>query len=180
MEENILKKYRKFLSVIFMTLILILQFGGTAVNAAELDEDDSISINNIDINGYEYVHSSRTLSTKIDWQHYHSNPKSTTDTVSRSVSRTVNTTANVSVNSTFNAMTAKVGYQAEVGLGVSTTRTTTVTWTIPARSTYVLRYGSRVAAARGTENYWGNGRLLSSKSVNGNWTYMAYSDSIKQ
>lgn len=148
-----MKKYIKFLSVVFTAVILFLQFDGTAVNAVELDDDDPISINNIDMNGYEYVHSTRTLSTKIDWQHYHSNPKSTTDTVSHAVSRAVHTTANVTVNSTFDAMAAKVGLEAEVGRGVSTTRTTTVTWTIPGNSSFILKYGSKVVAARGTENY---------------------------
>jgi len=140
----------------------------------------TVSSQAIDFTGYEYIHSTDSKGLTIDWKHTHVNNKSATDTVSYSVSREAYASANVSVAETFNAMVSEVGVSAEVGWGSRITKTTTISWTIPARSTYTLRYGSRWAKALGTEKYWYRGNVVSSKSVNGQWTYEGYSDSIKQ
>lgn len=99
--------------------------------------------------------------------------------MSYSVSRQAYANANVSVSSTFNAMVEQVGVSAEVSWGTSVTKTTTISWTIPAYSTYTLRYGSRWVKAYGKENYYSRGTLVNSKSVSGQWTYEGYSDSIR-
>lgn len=141
----------------------------------------TVSPNYIDFTGYEYVHSTGSTNHKeVSWQHLHTNPLGVTASVSYAVSRTKYSNANVSVESSFNVMVTKVGVSAEVGWGKSSTETTTVTWYLPANSTYLLRYGNMYAQASGTENYWSRGNLISSKSVSGKWTYMGWSDSIKQ
>jgi hypothetical protein len=167
------RKISKVVGTGFLTGLIALSM----VNGASAEE---IGVKAIDFTGYEYIHSTDSKGLTIYWQHTHKNNKSTTDTVSYTVSRQAYANANVSSSGTFNAMVGAVGVSAEVGLGTSVTKSTTVTWTIPAYSTYTLRYGSRYAKASGTEKYWYRGNVVSSKSVSGQWTYEGYSDSIKQ
>ncbi|TCS78625.1 hypothetical protein [Tepidibacillus fermentans] len=167
------KKIIKFISTGILTGLIGLHTANGA--SAEVIRPKSI-----DFSGYEYIHSTDSRGLTIYWQHTHVNNKPTTDTVSYSVSRQAYSSANVSVSSTFNAMVEQVGVSTEVSLGASVTKITTISWTIPAYSTYTLRYGSRWAKASGVERYWYRGNIVSSKYVSGQWTYEGYSDSIKQ
>lgn len=150
---------------------------GNSVSAAET----AITPAAVDMNGYEYVHSSGTKNNKtIDWTHIHTNPSGVTATVTRSVERSLYSTATVSAESSFKMMEQKVGVTAELSLGGSSTRTTSVSWNLPANSTYQLRFGSYYGTASGKENYWVNGKIKSTKSVTGKWTHGSFSDSVKQ
>ncbi|MDY0393989.1 hypothetical protein ACFSMW_16050 [Virgibacillus halophilus] len=133
-----------------------------------------------DMTGYEYVHKSTSKSKKTEFIHDASNPSSTTDSVSYSVSVTQSSSANVTASATFKTMVAKAGVSTQVGLGTSKTKKVTMTWSIPKKSKYRLRAGSQWVKESGTEKYWKAGKLVSSKTVAGNWTFASWSDKVKQ
>ena len=173
-----MKKYFKK-ALLSVTLISTLGLSSNVI-AAEKELSNEVQPAAIDLNGYEYIHSTAKTGVRISWEHEHMNPNNVTAAVTRSVSRELNASATVSATSSFKIMQQKVGFTAEVSLGTSKTTTTSITWNVPANSTYLLRFGSRYAQATGKENYWSNGSLIRTKSVSGNWTYRSYSDSIKQ
>ncbi|MDM5352380.1 hypothetical protein QUF65_16165 [Lysinibacillus sphaericus] len=133
-----------------------------------------------DMTGYEYIHSSSSRNNQLEFQHLAKNPSSATDSVSYSVAVTQSSSANVATSATFKSMVAEVGVSTQVELGTSTTKTLSITWSIPANSNYLLRAGSSWVQASGTEKRWSAGKVISSKTVTGKWTYTSWSDKIKQ
>jgi len=133
-----------------------------------------------DMSGYEYVHSSSSRNNQLEFQHLAKNPSSTTDSVSYSVAVTQSSSANVATSATFKSMVAEVGVSTQVQLGTSTTKTLSITWSIPANSNYLLRAGSSWVQASGTEKLWSAGKVIRSKTVTGKWTYTSWSDKVKQ
>jgi hypothetical protein len=67
-------------------------------------------------------------------------------------------------------MVAQASASFEVGVGASATWSSSLAFSIPY-GTYECQYGSKWVYTYGTENYWSLGKLKSSKSVNGKWTY---------
>lgn len=129
--------------------------------------------------GYEYVPSRKSFGQVVNWRHEASNWASgTTDTISRSVSRTVSTTLTSKQSATINGMVAQATVAFEVSVGASQTWSTTASFSIPYGS-YECQYGSKYVYAYGTENYWSMGKLQSSKAVNGDWSYMSFSNKVK-
>jgi len=171
---------------------LILVNGNFNAEAEEISEDyqefDVATMDNIlgvspyanDISGYEYIHSTTSKSKKTEFSHVHKNTGSGTDSVSYSVQISRATSANVSSSITFKGMVAEAGVATQVGLGTSTTKATTITWSIPGKKTYKLRAGSNWVKESGTEKLWSSGKVISSKSVSGNWTYGSWSDKVAQ
>lgn len=159
-----------------LSLGLVLMTGGVFASFGTVSAAEEGPQFYIPYDGYDYVKSSESTYLDITWSHYHSNPGSTTDTVTHSVSRTKETNATVSTSASFNTMVAEVGIGTEVGWGSSKNVTTSVTYTIPARTNYTLRYGSRAVKTSGYENRYSDGRKVASKYVTGNWTYQGYSD----
>lgn len=133
-----------------------------------------------DMSGYEYIHSSSSRNNQLEFQHLAKNPSSATDSVSYSVAVTQSSSANVATSATFKSMVAEVGVSTQVELGTSTTKTLSITWSIPAKSNYLLRAGSSWVQASGTEKLWSAGKVISSKTVTGKWTYTSWSDKVKQ
>lgn len=162
-----------------MLLFGTASFGFTSSAFANGDVNDASPMAN-DMTGYEYIHSSTSKNKKTEFIHEATNPSNVTDTVSYSVAVTQSTSVNVTANATFNSMVAKVGVSTQVGLGTSRTKTITMTWTIPKKSKYLLRAGSQWIKASGTERRWNNGKIVSKKSVTGNWTYASWSDKVKK
>lgn len=158
--------------------------GASAAEAEDYTEYDVarpiISPYASDMSGYEYIHSTTSKNKKVEFTHTHSNSSSSTDTVSYSVGVTQSTTANVSTNATFKTMVGEAGVSYQVALGTTNTKTLTITWSVPAKTTYQLRAGSNWVKETGTEKLWSAGKVVSSKSVSGNWTYSSWSDKVKQ
>lgn len=176
---------KKLISTI---LIAIIMLSGTVnvfaeksnyreYNVASLPTN-SVEPRNVDMNGYEYVHSYHSVNQKQEFTHIHKNPKPTTDTVTHSVTVTESTTGNLSVNALIDKVIAKVGIGVQVGYGTTKSKTTSITWELPPNSTYMLRAGSNWVKAEGTENYWSNGKIVRSKNVSVNWTKSSWSDSV--
>ncbi|MGX9135856.1 hypothetical protein ACWV26_16060 [Rummeliibacillus sp. JY-2-4R] len=177
---------KKILLATAMVSLLSLNagIGASAAESKDYTEYDvarpMISPMVIDLSGYEYVHSSTSKNKKVEFTHTHNNSSSSTDTVSYSVGVTQSTTANVTSSASFKTMVAEAGVSTQVGLGTTNTKTLTITWSIPAKTTYQLRAGSNWVKETGTEKLWSAGKVVSSKSVSGNWTYSSWSDKIKQ
>jgi len=130
--------------------------------------------------GYEYQMGSKSTAKKVYWQHYHTNSSGITDTVSFTASRTKSSSASVSSSASFSSMVTEVGISNEVSWGTSTSVSTTVSYQVPAYSTYLLRYGSMMVNTSGYELYYSRGILQSKKYVTGNWSYAGFSDKIQQ
>ena len=152
----------------------------TEYDNAPLETLPSIAPYASDMSGYEYVHSSSSRNNQLEFQHLAKNPSSVTDSVSYSVAVTQSSSANVATSATFKSMVAEVGVSTQVELGTSTTKTLSITWSIPANSNYLLRAGSSWVQASGTEKLWSAGKVISSKTVTGKWTYTSWSDKVKQ
>lgn len=127
--------------------------------------------------GYTYVHGGHTVGLKrVGWQHMASNTVGDlADSVTYTVSRTKSTSFTGSATASFDVMCVKAGVSAEISIGSSTTTTWSATFSIPPHTTNIIcEAGSLAASAYGTEYYVQDERLLSTRSVNGDWTYMSY------
>lgn len=156
------------------------EYKATESQSKPTNKNSDFSLNAIDLNGYEYIHSYATRDNKLEFSHLHENTGTSEDSVNYTVSVTQSASATVSASASFDIMIAKAGFSAEVQLGVSRTKSLSVTWTIPPKSKYLLRAGSSWIKASGTENRWYNGKIVSTKSVTGDWTYTSWSDKVKQ
>lgn len=128
----------------------------------------------------EYGYSGKTISTKETWSHIHNNNAAGTDTVSHSVSRTRETTfkAGAQYQGGLNLgplVQAQAGVNFEVSVGVKSTVTTQVTFTIPQYTKMKLSYGNRTAETRGYYRKYSNGKLIVNRYTNVFWTYGSYS-----
>lgn len=171
-----MKSKRNFRTVISITLILMIMFVSTTVSLADTNQPKAIIKE-----GYFYYPSSKTTGiVNITWSHLHKNSSSTTDSVTYTTTRTQSSSANVSTNGVFKAMVAEVGVGYEVSWGTSRSVSTSITYGIPAYSTYLLRAGSLKSKAYGTEKLYERGVLKHTRSVSGEWTYRGYSDKIRK
>lgn len=175
-----MKKFLNIKKIIMIFLVLgILFFGAASISASSLKDRDA-QIQYIPYDGYAYNIATKNTYTDISWKHYHSNPGSTTDTVTHTVSRTKSSSANVSASTSFNVMVTKVGIGTEIGWGKSNLVETSVTYTIPAKTNYELQYGSRAVKTTGYEVKYSRGRVIEKNFVKGNWTYSGFSTKVKK
>ncbi|MCP8616356.1 hypothetical protein [Salirhabdus salicampi] len=126
--------------------------------------------------GYTYSHLDDYAYKEVEFQHEHTNNSPTTDSVTYSVSVTESADASTTVSVSLDGMVASAGVDTQVGWGVTTSETLSITWSVPAYSTYRLRAGSEWVKASGTETYTDSRCYTSSKSVDGNWTFQSWSD----
>lgn len=152
--------------------------GATGLSFAS--ENESINPIYIPKEGWVYTNNAKSSSVKIDWTHTHSNPSSTTDYVTKTVSRTKSSTGTFGAESNFKVLQQQVGFNAEVALGKSSSVSTSIQYSIPAYTTYQLRYGSKVMKASGTEKYYENGTVTKSRTSSATYTYESYSDKVKK
>lgn len=131
--------------------------------------------------GRTYAPTSTSTNNKnITWRHTHKNTSSSADSVTRTVSRTKYFNGSVEVRADADAMVAKVGYSAEVSYGTSATASTSVTYSIPAKTTYECQYGSIYVKTSGLSTQWAQGKKIRTYGVNGNWTRQGYSTKVKK
>jgi hypothetical protein len=76
-------------------------------------------------------------------------------------------------------MVAEAGVSTMVGLGVSTTKTITCTFTIPKKSTYKLSAGTKIVKESGVEKRYVSGNLIKTKAVSAKWVYSTWSKKEK-
>jgi hypothetical protein len=124
-----------------------------------------------------YTKSSETKSYVKTFQHTHTNTSSGTDSVTYSVAISQYSEGTVSTQVEFNAIVAKATVGAQVSYGVSTTKTLSITWSIPPYTTRTLEAGHRFVKTTGTmRSYDSYGQLFDTYAANGNWTYGTYSN----
>ncbi len=125
--------------------------------------------------GTEYVYTTKVENKKAGWTHVATNNSTSADSVNYSVSRTQSTTYTGATSAEFGLMQNKVAASAEISSQTSKTFTTTMNFSIPAKSTYKLEYGSMVMSTSGKINVYSKGLLSSSKTVSGTWSHGSYS-----
>ncbi|MGG5251968.1 hypothetical protein ACQYAD_00175 [Neobacillus sp. SM06] len=130
--------------------------------------------------GDEYEVATKTLYKSKNWGTVVTNNSSLNDSVTRTVSRSkfangsIGTSAETAVN--WKLIQGKIGINAEVSFGTSTTVSVTYTWNIPARSTTTISTGSLAVKTSGNIVHYSNGLATSRKAVNANYSYNEYSD----
>lgn len=171
-----LKKLAIFFTVFTFSLSLSLGgtlFGGVASASTGTTVGEKVPIMEA---GWVYYPSTDSKYKKTEFSHTHTNSGSTTDSVSYSVAVTRAASANTTVSASLKGMIAQAGVSTQVAWSSSKTTTLTITWSIPAHSTYLLTAGSSWAKASGTQKYYNQyGTVTSQSSVNGNWTYSSWS-----
>ena len=177
-----MKKIKKLLALA-LTALTISSLNVLTVHAETNTPEENCSTEILfydpGLSGYEYVPSRKSFADNVNWRHEANNWVSgTTDNIQRSVSRTVSTSLSSSQSATVNGMIAQANVGFEVSIGASATWSTTTTFSIPY-GRYECQYGSKYVYTNGTENYWSICKLQSSKYVNGNWSYMSFSNKVK-
>lgn len=155
----------------------------TPVSAVESDEPTNVVIDEpsdaIAYDGTVYEPAiARTGVKKAYWTHVAKNTASTSDQVTYSVSRSLFSNGTVSGEAEFKILQKGVKVSAEVSLGTNTTKTTTFAFTIPARSTRKLVYGSIYVDTDGQIVRYSNGVKASAKNVGADYTRSSYSENL--
>jgi len=153
-----------------LSLVLTLLFQISSVTYA-----GNVTPQSSDMTGYEYIEKRQSKEKTIEFEHAITNPKSISSSVTYSYQRSIFTESSASTSASFNAMVAEVGIGTEINLGGSSTKTFEVHWDIPPDTSVVLYSGSEYVKTTGTENYWNKGKIQSTKSVTGEWTYRGWS-----
>lgn len=155
-------------------------YASTNNNAGEIQKVEIASPRyDASMTGTEYVKKTTSKYNKVYWSHVASNLGGGTDSITYKVTRTKNTSLNSSANVTVNGVVSQAGVKFEVGVGKSQSVSTNCTFSIPYGK-YELQFGSRMVKTTGTEKKWFNGKVTSSKTINGNWSYQSYSNKVKK
>ncbi|MDR6776236.1 MULTISPECIES: hypothetical protein [Paenibacillus] len=126
---------------------------------------------------YEPYQTTREKST--DFSMEVSNTGGGTTSVTRTVS--IRKFANVTIGgeTELKIMAQKVKASLDVNAGVDSTKSVSITWSIPAKSVYTIKAGSVVVKTSGyIERANSSGVVVSSTYNSGNWTTSEFSDSI--
>ncbi len=176
---------KRLVSSLLITALSLALLPGLALGAAPGvispgDTSQGVTPLGDDMTGYEFVPGSvLTLSDTVNWSHDHYNYGSLPDSVTYQVSRTASASCSTSVSVSINGLLGMVAMRDDVDVGESKTVSWSVTFNIPAYTWAELSAGSHRKKPTGTENYWFQGVLKSSKSVYGTCTAGGYSKKVE-
>lgn len=152
--------------------------------AFEEQEVNNISPFYIPYDGTEYSMINKTLYKKKSWGTVIKNNSTVNDSVSRTVSRTKFAEGHVGIAAesalNWKVIKGKIGINAEVGFGASTTTSVSYTWNIPAKTTTTISTGSKAVESRGQMLKYSKGKLVKKTPVDVKYSYDEYSDKVSK
>lgn len=167
---NLSKNVKKLGALVLCASLL----SGVPNSASAVENDIPSEV--VVFDGTVYQPTTTKTNVKIpQWTHIATNSSTVTDQVTYNVSRRIFATGTVSGEAEFKILQKGVKVTAETSLGMDYTRSTTMVFNIPPKSTQKLVYGSIGVNTVGRMVRYANGIVSSSKAVAADYSRYSYS-----